>query len=348
MEKRPWFERFSERLAAAEAEMRAGLPAAERAALDPFYGMMAYHLGWQDADFRAVQARAGKLLRPLLCLLSSEAVGGDWQQALPAAAAVELVHNFTLIHDDIEDHSSLRRGRPTVWSLWGVPQAINAGDGLFAVARLALFRLRDRGVPADTVLQAVEEMDRAILRICEGQYLDLSFEGRLDVDEVAYVEMIARKTAALLEAALYLGALVGGGPAAEREALRAYGCNLGLAFQVQDDLLGVWGEEALTGKPVAADLYGRKLGLPAVHALAHASGEDRAILERVYRGTGPVTAGDVAATLGVLQRTGTREYLEQTSAQYHAQALAALEHVPAGPARAALAEIAAALVGREA
>jgi geranylgeranyl diphosphate synthase type I len=344
----PWFERFSDRLAAVEAEMRTNLPPAALPSLVPFYAMMAYHLGWQDAAFQPVRSRAGKLLRPLLCLLASEAVGGPWQQALPAAAAVELVHNFTLIHDDVEDNSPLRRGRPAVWSQWGVSQAINAGDGLFTVGRLALFRLRGQGLPAEVILQAVEVLDRAILRICEGQYLDLSFEGRLDVDEAAYSEMIARKTAALVEAAMHLGALVGGGSPAAAAALRAYGHALGLAFQVQDDILGVWGAEEHTGKPAAADLYGRKLGLPAVQSLARVTGEDRPILERVYGGVGPVTEEDVAAVLGVLQRAGTRECLEKVVGQYHALSLASLEGVPAGPAREALREIPAALLGREA
>lgn len=346
MEKQPWLERFAGRLAAVRQEMRAALPEVADGALAPFYGMLAYHLGWRDAEFRPVRERTGKMVRPLLCLLGCEAVGGDWQQALPAAAAVELLHNFTLIHDDIEDHSDLRRGRPTVWRLWGVPQAINAGDGLFCLARLALLRLLERGLPAEVVLQSVEILDRTVLRICEGQYLDLSFEGRLDTDERAYTEMIAAKTAALLETALHLGAMVGGGDEEATAALRAYGRSLGLAFQVQDDLLGVWGEESQTGKPAAADVIERKLGLPMVYALTHAGPGDRALLALIYGGTGAPGADEIAAVLEVLERVGARAYLEHVAARYHAEALAALEGVPAGPARGALREIAESLVGR--
>ncbi|MGC9023577.1 MAG: polyprenyl synthetase family protein [Chloroflexia bacterium] len=340
-------ERFSGWLAALEAEMRACFPAPPPALL-PFYGMMAYHLGWQDASFRPREGPAGKRLRPLLCLLAVEAVGGQWERALPAAAAVELVHNFSLIHDDIEDRSPLRRGRPTLWRLWGLPQALNAGDGLFTLARAALLRLREYGFPAETVLEAAALLDRAVLRLCEGQYLDLSFEGRLDVDEAAYLGMIAAKTAALLEAALELGALLGGGDAEARAALRSYGHALGLAFQVQDDILGVWGREERTGKPQAADVVERKLGLPAVYALGRAGPAGRDILEHVYGGRGAVTPEEVDAVLAVLEELGARGYAEGVAARYCEEALAALGRLPAGPARESLEEVARSLLGREA
>jgi len=346
MGKQNGFERFQEWLEAIGAEMRACL-AEVSPGLVPFYGMMAYHLGWQDALWRPVRQREGKRLRPLLCLLASEAAGGSWRKALPPAAAVELLHDFTLIHDDVEDNSPLRRGRPAVWSVWGIPQAINAGDGLFVIARMALLRLRQHGLPAETILQAVEILDRAILVICQGQYLDLSFEGSLEVDEAAYRQMISWKTAALLEASMHLGALVGGGSAMVVAALRAYGQALGMAFQVQDDLLGVWGEEERTGKPAAADVHGRKLGLPVVHGLAHAHGPDREILARLYSGKGPMEGADVAAVLGVLERTGSRVYVERMAASHHEQALEGLCSLPAGPPRDALEEIAALLLGRQ-
>jgi geranylgeranyl diphosphate synthase type I len=345
MDAQPWSQHAAY-LTAIEAAMREVLDRVVPAALRPFYGMLAYHLGWQDAAFQPVEAPSGKRLRPLLCLLSCQ-VTGRWEAALPAAAAVELVHNFTLIHDDIQDHSPLRRGRPAVWSVWGIPQAINAGDGLFIIARNALLDLRARGIPPDVIMDCIAVLDETILRICEGQYLDLAFEQRLDVDEEAYRGMISRKTAALLEAAMHLGALVGAASDEVTAALRGYGGALGLAFQVQDDLLGVWGEEDRTGKPAAADVYGRKLGLPAVHALAQASPADRERLAQVYGGSGPVSPEDVAAVLAAMARSGTRSYVEAAAVQHHRAALAALEGVPAGPAREALAGLAEALLGRE-
>ncbi len=346
MRKRPWLDRFQTQLAAVEVEMRSGLPAGTPS-VAPFYSMIAYHLGWQDASFRPVQERAGKRLRPLLCLLACEAVSGAWEHALPAAAAVELLHNFTLIHDDIEDKSPRRRGRPTVWNQWGIAQAINAGDGLFVLARMALFGLRRFALPPEVLLRAVEVFDQAILRICEGQFLDISFEGRSDVDEAAYTEMIAAKTAALFEAALHLGAVVGRGREEVVEALCTYGRQLGLAFQVQDDLLGIWGDEERTGKPAAADIRGRKLGLPLVYALSRSGEADRDILERVYGGAGPVKESDVSAVLEVLERVASRDYVEQVAAGHHRLALQALANVPAGPARQALEEMAASLLGRQ-
>ncbi len=336
--------RYAAYIAAVEEEMRASFPT-KRSEVGPFYGMMAYHLGWRDADLRPVEGPAGKRLRPLLCLLACEVTCGEWQRALPAAAAVELLHNFTLIHDDIEDDSPLRRGRPTVWRIWGIPQAINAGDGLFTLSRMALLRLQQRGVGSEVILQAVTLFDRAILEICEGQHLDLSFEGRLDLEEEVYISMIARKTAALIEASLCLGALVGGEE--DLSGWRSFGRVLGLAFQVQDDLLGVWGREERTGKPAAADLYRRKLGLPVVYALTRSQGADRQVLERVYGGEGTVGEEEVAAVLAVLERVEARRYGEARAATYLDQAMAVLPSLPAGPARDALESLALALVGRE-
>ena len=166
MDRTPW-EQYAAYRSAVEAEMRDCLARTPPDELRPFYGMMAYHLGWQDAEWRTIESPGGKRLRPLLCLLACQ-VTGRWETALPAAAAVELVHNFTLIHDDIEDHSPLRRGRPAVWSVWGVPQAINAGDGLLIVARNALLRLRARGVSPEVTMACIAALDASILRICEG------------------------------------------------------------------------------------------------------------------------------------------------------------------------------------
>ena len=152
-----------------------------------YYGMMRYHLGWVDESFRPAETSTGKRLRPMLCLLSCQALGGDPKQAIPAAGAVELVHSFSLVHDDIEDGSPVRRGRRAVWDVWGAPHGINVGDGLFVLARLALHRLAERGVPAHRVMAACLALDQACLALCEGQFLDLSFEDRHDVDLEQYL-----------------------------------------------------------------------------------------------------------------------------------------------------------------
>jgi len=144
--------------------------------LGKYYGMLHYHLGWADEELHPAQATSGKHLRPLLCLLSCQALDGELLQALPAACAIELIHNFSLVHDDIQDQSQTRRGRRTVWTLWGMNQGINVGDGLFALAHLALHRLSDRGVPLNRQQAAAHALDRACLALCEGQFFDMAFD----------------------------------------------------------------------------------------------------------------------------------------------------------------------------
>src|SRR5438477_3818965 len=215
-------------LAAIDEEIRSLLNATDPA-LGPFYGMMLYHLGL-DAERRP----SGKRLRPVLCTLVFEAMTGDARQALPAAAAIELLHNFTLIHDDIEDQDPARHHRPTVWSVWGVPQAMNAGDGMFAVSRLALQRLR--AIPAERALAFAGLLDEACVRVCEGQFLDISFETRPDLSTERYRAMAAKKTGALFAAATAGAAALATSDRTVRDPLAALGAALGPAFQAHDDL----------------------------------------------------------------------------------------------------------------
>ena len=225
------------------------------------YEMAAHHFGWHE------DGPPGKGVRPLLCLLSSAAAGGDWEQAVPAATSIELIHNFSLIHDDIEDGSDLRRHRPTLWKVWGMPQAINAGDALFALAKLSSYRLLELGHDASTVLRVQQLLDETCLDLTKGQYLDLSF----NVDEPRvldrYLKMIQNKTASLVAASAAVGALCAG---ASEEAINAYqtfGLHLGLAFQILDDVLGTWGSEGSMGKPVGADVATRKPSYPPIYSL---------------------------------------------------------------------------------
>jgi geranylgeranyl diphosphate synthase type I len=294
--------------------------------LSPFYGMMHYHLGWTDESFQATRSQAGgKRLRPLFCLLACQAVGAEPRQALPAAAAVELIHNFSLLHDDIEDNSPTRRHRTTVWKIWGEPQAINAGDGMFALAHLALQRLSEKGLPDDRVLAAYRVFDQTCLALCEGQYLDMSFEDCLDVDIDQYLAMIGRKTAALLSCSTWLGALLGSGDAALATRYARFGENLGMAFQIEDDILGIWGEEKVTGKPEASDIRQRKKSLPIVYVLQQEASlpvsEQR--VHKVYRRK-VIDEDDVKVVLGYLQAVGARQYAQQMALDYHGRALAEL------------------------
>jgi geranylgeranyl diphosphate synthase type I len=289
-----------------------------------FFGMMRYHLGWADAQFLPAQVKIGKRLRPLFTLLTCQAAGGDVQAALPAAAAVELIHNFSLIHDDIEDRSATRRGRPTAWALWGEAQAINAGDAMFTLAHLALHRLGQRGVSGDRIAAALRALDRTNLELCRGQHMDLDFEGRLDVSADAYLAMIRGKTAALLGCAGYLGALVASPDEVLAERYRRVGEELGLAFQIQDDVLGIWGEAEVTGKPVADDVRSRKKSLPIVFVLGQAGTSGAERLRALYAQE-TLSEADVTSAIAILDAGQARPYAEKLAHRHLEAALAELE-----------------------
>jgi geranylgeranyl diphosphate synthase type I len=235
-----------------------------------FHEMLTYHMGWTGEG--AGSEATGKRIRPLLVLLtcqaSSGAEGGDetWQSALPAAAAVELVHNFSLVHDDIQDNSPRRRGRDTAWVKWGAPMAINVGDALFVISSQAIMDLKSN-FPAEVVVSAAEILHNTCLDLTRGQFLDMSYEERKDLGVEDYWPMISGKTAALISGCCHLGALLGGADEEKQDAYRSFGQYLGLAFQVQDDILGIWGDEKVTGKSVASDLVEGKNSFPVLAAL---------------------------------------------------------------------------------
>jgi len=314
---------FQRYLPLIEAELREAL-ALRHPQLAAFYGMMQYHLGWVNEGFAPTKGGAGKRLRPILCLLTCQAAGGDPDQALPVAAAIELVHNFSLVHDDIEDKSPLRRGRSTIWKAWGEPQAINVGDGLFALAHLAMQRLADRGVRPRRVLAALEILDQACLALTEGQHLDLSFESRLDVDVEQYLSMIRGKTAALFSAAAQLGALVAGDDAESIARYRRFGENLGLAFQIVDDILGIWGDPRVTGKSSASDIQQRKKTLPIVRAFEEEKRIGGKGLGEIYQQE-TIDERVVEIALNILEDLRARHYAEEMANAYYQQALAELE-----------------------
>jgi geranylgeranyl diphosphate synthase type I len=322
-----------------EAELKQAL-AAPGATVGPLYGMLRYHMGWVDAGFAPLRSDTGKRLRPILTLLACQAAGGDPLRALPAAAAVEMVHNFSLIHDDIEDCSATRRHRVTVWKIWGEPQAINAGDALLGMAHVELSRLAGRGVPLPQVWAATRALQVTCVRLCQGQYLDMSFETRTDVDVEAYLEMIEGKTGALMSCAAELGALVAGAEEAAASSYRRFGLELGLAFQVQDDLLGIWGEEEATGKPIADDIRQRKKTLPTVFALNQGNEAAAERLRAIYAQEA-ISEEEVSEVLDILGATGARSYVEETAHNYYRRAVAELEAAgPEGEAGQALLELA--------
>ena len=332
---------FAKYLPELETEMRR-LVACPADGPDLVYGMMRYHLGWVDQHFAPIGVHAGKRVRPIILLLATEALGGDWRQALPAAASLELLHNFTLIHDDIEDGDRLRRGRPTLWDVWDIPQAINAGDAMFALAYRGLLALPELGVPARHVMTAAQVYTETVVRLTEGQCRDMSFEQSERVTEAEYLAMIEGKTSALLGLSAELAAIITGAPTSSREALRDFGENLGLAFQMHDDILGLWGQTAKTGKPVGADLVKRKKTLPILHA-ARESAAFRELLARDH-----LDDTSIAAALRELEFCGSRAWVESREKHYTELALDALDRSGGtGEALTALHALAARLLSRQ-
>lgn len=305
-----------------------------------FNVLLEYPMGWVDADGNSVQLPGGKRIRPLLLLLCAEASGGDWQAALPAAAAVEILHNFSLIHDDIEDESPLRHGRPTVWRQWGLNNAINAGDAMFALSYDALARLQGC-VPDSVAMSALRIFSQTNLDLTRGQHLDMRFETQPQVTTDEYLSMIEGKSAALLAASAQIGALIGSGEDETAGHYRDFGLNLGLAFQIRDDILGIWGDPAVTGKSTATDILSRKKSIPVLFGLERSSD-----LRDLYAKE-PFGEAEVSEAVRLLDSLNTREYTANLESVYHRRALDALVAAkPIEPAASGLSGLLDALLGR--
>jgi geranylgeranyl diphosphate synthase, type I len=300
--------------------------------------MLRYHLGW-EGEGSGPEAQ-GKRVRPLLVLLTTSSAGGDWQSALPAAAAVELIHNFSLIHDDIQDQSPMRRGRSTVWVKWGVAQAINAGDLMFTQAHLSLLNLKGL-IPAEDVLSASQVLHQTCVQLTKGQFLDIWNESEKSIPMDAYWPMIGGKTASLLACCTELGAIVAGASRERRSAFREFGYKLGLSFQVQDDWLGIWGNSNQTGKSTDSDLVSGKKTLPVLYAIQ----QQKQFAQRWA--DGPITASEVPELAQMLVDEGAQTYTEQLSNQLTKDALEALDIGSISyEAGAALRNLAKKLLGR--
>ncbi len=328
----------TDRVAEPTADLIAGAPS--------HYGMMRYHLGWVDDAFEPGQSPTGKRLRPLLAILAAEACGVDGSRALPIAVALELLHNFTLIHDDIEDGDTHRHHRPTVWKVWGEAQGINAGDGMHVLSTLALLDLVDEGVSPALVTDLARRLARTSLIITEGQHLDLEFVGLAHVTPEAYLDMIARKSAALISCATAMGAQVAGASSETVAAMADFGFAMGLGFQVRDDILGVWGDADRTGKPTS-DLARRKKTLPTLVALAGSEGADRLNIATLLASPDPSPAM-VSTAREAIDRSGARQHCEMLVAKYSESARRHLQVLPDGEARNALGDLVTYLASRDA
>jgi geranylgeranyl diphosphate synthase, type I len=275
--------------------------------------IVGYHFGWRDEDGQPAKTYGGKAIRPTLALLSAEAVGADPGAAVPAAVAVELVHNFSLLHDDVMDGDRTRRRQPTAWAVFGVPAAILAGDALLTLAFGLLARSSESAA-------ATRMLSVALSRLVDGQNADLALEKRTTVTMPECVEMATGKTAALLGCACALGAAFGGASQDQVDCLGAFGEQLGLAFQHIDDLLGIWGDPAVTGKPVYSDLANRKKSLPVTAALVSGTAAARELAD-LYSVERPLAEAELAHAATLVEAAGGRNWSRRQADEHLAAAL---------------------------
>ncbi len=305
-------------IADTETEILSLIAEAEDARTTQLYAMVRYHLGL-DRD-----GPRGKRIRPLLGLLAYRSITGEHERALPGAAAVELGHNFSLVHDDIEDRDVERRHRAALWTVYGIPQAINTGDTLFTLSRIALHRLSGLGFSDARVLALMRLYDETCLALSEGQFMDIwTAENDVPMSVDFYFDMIGRKTAALIAASVQAGAMLATEDHEVIEAYRRFGWALGLAFQLNDDLLGIWGDEQATGKE-PSDIAKKKKTLPVIYALERAGPEDRERLLAVVRLREPAEA-DIAEARSIIERTGARSYTRERARAHRDEAVEQLE-----------------------
>jgi geranylgeranyl diphosphate synthase type I len=326
-------------LPAIEKELKSAVDRVKGPPFGALSSMIAYQMGWEGEG--AGPKTRGKRIRPLLVILTTAAAGGVWERALPAAASVELIHNFSLFHDDIEDNSPLRRGRPAAWTKWGIPQAINTGDCMISLAHITLLRMEST-TSQSAVLKAVHVLQNTCLHLTQGQFLDISYEDRDDLTLNDYWPMVTGKTAALLAACTELGALVANVNDDIQAQYRSFGLNLGLAFQALDDLLGIWGDSAKIGKSNASDLVEGKKSLPILYGL----NKQGVFADRWAEGA--ITPGEIPSLARQLEIDGARDYTQDIADRLTGNALEALEGAkPQGEAGDALAQLANQLLQRE-
>lgn len=324
---------------------RAALEAALRSAVgddvNPLTAAVRYAMGWEDESGTTTDA-GGKRIRPALCLFAAGAFGGSVQEALPGAVAVELVHNFSLVHDEVQDRDAERHHRPTVWARMGEAQAINVGDFLYTRAVRALTVGPGDG---SRRLYALHVLNDAISRMIQGQWQDIAFEARTTVTVDEYLDMVAGKTGALLAAPLEIGAILAGAPDEAAAAVGRWGAHVGAAFQAQDDYLGIWGNPNRTGKSNTNDIVRRKKTLPIVHGSADP--DVAAAIARTH-GQQVVSERDVESVVAALKNAGSDEYCRARARSQAAEADTLLEEIPlTNTVREQFRAIAAYLVDRE-
>lgn len=278
----------------------------------------------------------GKKFRPALTLLSCQAVGGKPEKALKAAAAIELTHTFSLIHDDIMDNDDTRRGKPAVHKVWGEPLAILAGDSLFAKSFELLSQSAEDNIAYERVVDALQVLTNSCINICEGQALDMAFEDTFNVTKDEYMNMIYKKTGDLITASTTIGAIMGGASSNEIQALRTYGKQIGLTFQIQDDYIDLTGDESI-GKPVGSDLVEGKKTLMVVYALEKANKEDHDRLVELLEAN---DESIIPEAMEILEKYGAINYARSKAYDCVIESKQALSILPDSDAKDALFKLA--------
>ena len=302
-----------------------------------------YVMGWEDANGKAT-AQGGKRIRPALCLYVCELFGGNVIDALPGAISIELIHNFSLVHDEIQDRDPERHHRETIWRLVGEAQAINVGDYLYILAQKVLI---ESSIPVEQRILTLASLAGATEDMIKGQWADLSFENRKNITVDEYLEMIEFKTGALIGAAVECGALLAGIPKAEADLGRAWGRRIGLAFQAHDDILGIWGDPNTTGKSNVNDLLRKKKSLPVLEALKQS--DTAAKIMSLYTPNKKPTREQILETVNLMEKRNIRKICEEHAERFIGEAEEILAALPIGvEERARLRQIANYLIKRNA
>jgi geranylgeranyl diphosphate synthase type I len=297
------------------------------------------------ASLHLIEA-GGKRLRPYMTVKACEAVGGRAEDAVPFAAAVEFLHNFTLVHDDVMDHDDLRRGKPTVHKVYGMPMAILAGDLLFAKVYDVTLKNRPPGMPPGRLVESLAKITEASIILCQGQALDIGFPSASDVSLDDYIEMVGAKTSALFKVCAQVGALAGGGSDEQVDALGGFAWDAGVAFQIEDDVLGVTAEEETLGKPVGSDLREGKKTLINIHALENATEEQRKRICKAF-GVEDASQKNIEAAVETLKEVGSIAYARDVADEYVARAFRSMDAIPDTPAKEELKALVEYFVKRE-
>jgi len=288
------------------------------------YDMLSYHLGWTDQQGQPEDNPPPAHFPSLIALVTCQALSGDFRKSLPIAAAVEFVYNFTLVHGEVQSGGIDGQERPSIWWVWGPAQAINAGDGLHALGRSTIMRLAEGGLEPDAVLQAVKALDQACLSLCEGQYMDLSFQDQLLVTEADYLDMVRRKAGSLPGCSAQLGALASGAEPDVCAQFQEFGDKLGMAWQLTRDLSSLWGPEG--DGSTASNVLNKKKSLPIIYAFDHSDIPTKRELGNIYMKR-VLEQDDTVRIINILEQCDARQYAEAQAQQLAEEALATLREL---------------------